>query len=213
MKIPLVERVIQRQHRLAMANFAKSGFKWGTDALRWRIGLDQIGKERLNCRVPLPKCIVFSIGDVRSVLLIVGPIVPRNLPRQPFQLRRRLLVRQPRNVHAHALTPSNSSAAARAEIGDTRASQHARNFFAPSAALQRLHSRGRGAPNGPLHHAKMRRAARGNLRTVSHHKYLQPLRHACQALTHRRRGGAADARNPPRRRSGRAPAKRAQALP
>ena len=82
-----VERVVERQHRHAVAQFGEAGLRRAADPVRWRIGADQCGKPRLDRGVAPAQRVILGVGDLRRVALVIGAVVMRDLGGQTLQFR------------------------------------------------------------------------------------------------------------------------------
>ena len=109
------ERIVERQHRRAVARLGKAIPGFCADPVAGRILTLQRREPRLDRQVSLAQGVVFGIGQLGRVVLVIGRICICNGPGQPLQLRRRFTFAQrlDRLVPAHA-SSINLPAAARA---------------------------------------------------------------------------------------------------
>ena len=83
----LIRKAIgERQHRHRVANLAKRVYRAGTHAPRRRVLADEIRKPCLDRIVALAQGVVLGIRDNGRILLVIGPIVLRDLGGQGRQL-------------------------------------------------------------------------------------------------------------------------------
>ena len=77
-----VHRVVEREHRHAVADLGEAAFRCAADAVGGRVGADQLREACLDRGVAPAQRIVLRVGDLRCVLLVVQTIVMRDLARQ-----------------------------------------------------------------------------------------------------------------------------------
>ena len=78
--------VVEREHRHRVADLLEPPGRRRADLLRRRLGGDEFRKPRLDGVEALAQRVVFGVGNGRRVFLIVAPVVPLDLERQPFVL-------------------------------------------------------------------------------------------------------------------------------
>ncbi len=80
-----VHRVVQRQHRHAVAHLGETGLRRPSDAVGRRVVANEMWEACLDCRVASAQRVIVCVADLRRILLVVQPVVMRDLPRQMFE--------------------------------------------------------------------------------------------------------------------------------
>ena len=77
------ERVVERQHRHRVPDLGETPGRRRADPLRQALQRAQLRKARFDGIVAPPQRVIFGVGDARRVVLIVAPVVPGDLGREP----------------------------------------------------------------------------------------------------------------------------------
>ncbi len=93
------KRIVDAEHRPRMGHFGERRRRCCAEPLRRGVGADQLREARLEFAVLAHQRVIFRVGNLRRVLVVIEPVMTRDLLRQPHQPVGRLGVGQ-RVTHA-----------------------------------------------------------------------------------------------------------------
>ena len=96
----VAERVVERQHGNRVAHLLELVERHVAHPLRRRILANEVRKSLLDGEVSAAQCIVFGIGNFRSIAAVIKLVVMQDSRSKPFQFARRLLPRHVRRIDA-----------------------------------------------------------------------------------------------------------------
>src|SRR5690606_27033172 len=73
------------EHRRGVPHLCKAFGRGRPDGAGWAVRADQVGKGSLDLGIAPTERVIFSIGDLRRILLMVGDVGCGDLARQPLQ--------------------------------------------------------------------------------------------------------------------------------
>ena len=83
--LPFGKSVLETEHRPRMGDLGEACGRCRAEPFGRRIRPNQMREALLQLAVLADQRVIFPVGDLRRVLVVIEPVVPRDLLRQPHQ--------------------------------------------------------------------------------------------------------------------------------